>query len=140
MPKTKGTTAIAEKYARVTPARAEDYAQGVRNPRTDWAGAATSAAPNFASGVQAAVAAGSYAKGITKAGSGKWQAKAISKGTPRFGPGVQDARPDYEAGITPYIQTIEALTLPPRGPKGDPRNYARVQAIGQALRNKKIKG
>lgn len=140
MPKTKGVSAIGEKYSRVTPARSADYEQGVKNPRTDWAGAATNAAPNFASGVSAAIAAGSYGKGITKAGTGKWQAKAVSKGVPRFGPGVQEARPDYEAAITPYIQTIESTTLPPRGPKGDPRNYARVTAIGQALRNKKIKG
>lgn len=138
MPKVR--TNFAEKWARVTPQRTEDYVQGVQNPRKDWQQATAAAAANQAAGVQAAIAEKRFEKGVTKAGTGKWQQKAATKGQRNFGPGVQDAANDYQAGIAPYISVIEGTQLPPRYPKGDPRNFARVQAIGVALRNKKVKG
>jgi hypothetical protein len=39
--------------------------------------------------------------------------------------------------VTPYIQAIGAVDLPPRGPAGSQGNYARVAAIGTALRRLK---
>jgi hypothetical protein len=44
------------------------------------------------------------------------------------------------AGVTPYLNTIAALNLPPRQAKGNPANYQRVQAVGDALRAKKLAG
>ena len=48
------------------------------------------------------------------------------------------AGPDFEKGFAPYADVIRATALPPRFPKGDPRNYTRVQVIGTALRAKKV--
>lgn len=138
MPKVR--TGSAEKWARVTPQRTEDYLQGIQNPRKDWQGATIAAAANQAAGIQAAIAEKRFEKGVAKAGTSKWQSKAASKGSRNFGPGVQDATGDYQAGIAPYLQVIEATTLPPRYAKGDPRNLARVTAIATALRAKKVKG
>jgi hypothetical protein len=36
------------------------------------------------------------------------------------------------------LQVIESIQLPPRGPKGDPRNIERVRVIAQALRARKL--
>jgi hypothetical protein len=118
----------------------EEYKQGVQNPRKDWAQATAAAADNQALGAQAAIADGRFAKGVTKAGTNKWRDKAISQGATRFVQGVQGSQPDYETGIKPYLDVIEATTLPTRYNKGDPRNLERVRVLNVALRNKKTGG
>jgi hypothetical protein len=117
-----------------------DYVSGIQNPRTDWAAATKAAEDSWKQGIQAAISAGSFGKGVTKAGSGKQIAKAIGKGAQRYAAGVADGESDYANAIAPYLQVIESTTLPPRGPKGDPRNLDRVKAITIALRNKKVSG
>ena len=117
-----------------------DYISGIQNPRNDWAQATSAAASNWASAVQAAAANGSFAKGVNKAGSAKQIAKAIGKGAQRYAAGVADGQSEYAAAIAPFLQVITNTTLPPRGPKGDPRNLDRVKAITQALRAKKLAG
>ncbi len=116
------------------------YQQGVQNPRNDWATATAASAANQAAGVQKAIQEKSFEKGVRKAGSAKWQNGAINKGVNRFTTGVQSAQGDYETAVAPYLQTIESTTLPPRYPKGDPRNLLRVTAIADALRKKKLQG
>ena len=74
---------------------------------------------------------------MRKAGSEKWKSKAIQVGKQRFVQGVQGAEALYASGVAPFLSTIEATTLPPRFPKGDPRNLERVKAITIALRKKK---
>ncbi len=44
----------------------------------------------------------------------------------------------YEEGFAPFRTTIANLTLPPRGPKGDPKNINRVSAVASALHKKKL--
>ena len=116
----------------------EDYKTGIMNPRTDWSQATLAAKDNYARGIQDAISKDSFSKGVRKAGSQKQQSKAVGKGAQRFAAGVADAQGDYAAAIAPYLQVIESTTLPPRGPKGDPRNLERVKAITVALRNKKL--
>jgi hypothetical protein len=117
-----------------------DYVSGIQNPRNDWAQATKAAEGSWAQGVQAAASSGAFGKGVQKAGSGKQIAKAIGKGAQRYAAGVADGQSDYETAIAPFLQTIESTVLPPRGPKGDPRNLDRVKAITVALRNKKLNG
>jgi hypothetical protein len=138
MPKVRGNP--AEKWVRKASASTQDYTDGVDNPRVPWATAAAAAAANQAAGVQAAIARQAYAKGVQKAGNDKWQRKASGVGASRFSQGVQAGQSDYQSGVAPYLQVIESTTLPPRGPKGDPKNLQRVAAIATALRNKKVSG
>ena len=135
MPKVK--SGVAEKWARVTPQRTEDYSQGVRNPRKPWAASTLASVPNYEAGIQKSIAEKRFAKGVSKAGDNKWQEGAVVKGTARFGPGVQAAEGAYATGIAPYLQVIESTSLPPRYPKGDPRNIERVKVMAAALRKKK---
>lgn len=137
MPAIKPVSQASDKWVRRAGQAAPDYARGVQNPRTSWAEATTAAAEAQAAGVQAALANNSFEKGVAAAGNAKWQRKAASVGAQRFGPGVAAAKGDYEAGFAPYAAVIQGVTLPPRGAKGDPRNYERVTAIGQALHDAK---
>jgi hypothetical protein len=136
----KGADVIAKKYATRGGAAAQDYSDGVKNPRQPWAASTLNAASTYAAGVQQSIANGSFQKGVNAAGDEKWSRKSTTVGAQRYGPGVQAAQSDYSKGVAPYLQVLASLTLPPRGPKGDPGNVSRVQAIAQALRAKKISG
>ena len=115
------------------------YTAGVTG-NTDYATKTVNAAPTWAAGVQAAVANNSFGKGVSKAGQSKWQAAAAGKGAQRFPAGVQGPAPTsaYTSGVTPYFQALASVTLPPKGPKGAPQNYANVQTIGDVLHQKKL--
>lgn len=136
----KTADVIAKKYATRGGAAGQDYTNGVQNPRQPWAASTVAAATTYAAGVQQSIANGSFVKGVNAAGDAKWSRKATTVGAQRYGPGVQAAQTDYSAGIAPYLQVLSSLTLPPRGPKGDPGNIQRVATIAQALRSKKITG
>lgn len=138
MPKVKSN--YASKWARVTPQRTEDYQQGVQNPKQSWQQATLAAEANQAAGVQQAIQDKRFAKGVQKAGDTTWQQGALQKGVTRFGEGVQVSEQKYASGFAPFAQVIESTQLPPKYPKGDPRNIERVKAIASALRNKKVKG
>ena len=138
MPAVKAISASADKWVRRAGQAGPDYAAGVSNPRRDWAAATLEAKDAQAAGVQQAISEGRFEKGVTAAGNAKWQRKAKGLGTARFGQGVADAQPDYVSGFTPYVAVIQGITLPPRGPKGDPRNYERTKIIGDALHSAKI--
>jgi len=140
MPKIRSAEEIAAKYARVTPARSTDYAEGVKAPKKDWKTETANAQDAWAAGVQEAVSRGGFAKGVTKVGTEKWQRKAVELGTARWGAGVTAAKGDYQSGFAPYRDTIERTELPPRGPKGDPRNFERVVKLGTELHRKKLAG
>lgn len=133
----RSATDIAKKWAEVTPGRAAQYEQGVRNPVRDYAANAQAAASAYAAGVQAAITGNRFARGIAKVGNAKWQERSAKLGPARYGPGVQAAVGDYEAGFAPYREAIQSVTLPPRGPRRAPQNLQRVNAIVQAIAARK---
>jgi hypothetical protein len=136
--KIKSADVIANKFATRGAAAAGDYAQGVQNPRRDWQSSTASAEASYNQGVQDAIGRGSFKKGVNAAGNDKYQRKAAGVGAQRFAPGISAAKGDYQAGVQPYLDTIANLTLPPRQPKGSPANVARVSAVADALRAKKL--
>ncbi len=136
----KSLDRINAKWVRVTQGAGAEYEEGVRNPRSDWAKQTLSANAAYKAGLQKSIAADSFAKGVASVGTGKWQDMAIAKGPSRFTQGVQLAVDAYSAGFAPYRQVIQSLTLPPRGPKGDPGNINRVAIVAKALHDKKLAG
>ena len=136
----KSPDVISKKYATRGAAAGADYATGVSAPRQDWAQATEAASNTWGAGVQMAISNGSFAKGVAKAGTPKWQRKAAGVGAQRYGPGVQAAQSDYAAAVAPFLDVLRNLTLPPRNPKGDPGNIQRVAVVAAALRAKKISG
>lgn len=137
MAEVKAASAIREKWTRVTPQRTQDYTIGVSSPRRDWEKSAVAAKETHKAAMVAAAAADSYGKGVTKAGTAKWQARAKQKGPGRFAEGVMIGGDDYEKGFSPYRDEIEKTVLPPRFPRRDPRNIQRVATIAAALGKKK---
>jgi len=133
----KSLSRIKEKWTRVTPMRSEDYKLGVMSPRRDWEKSAVAAKDSHKAAMATAAAADSFAKGITKAGSSKWQGRALQKGPGRFAEGVMVGGDDYEKGFAPFRDELEKTVLPPRFPRRDPRNIQRVSVGNLALAKKK---
>ena len=138
MAEIKSLSAIREKWQRVTPQRTEDYKLGVQNPKRDWESETVAAKDNWKAGIDSAAAKDLFAKGVTKAGSKKWQERALSKGPGRFAEGVYIAGPDYERGFAPYREAISRVDLGPKFPRRDPRNLDRVKKVVQALIAEKL--
>lgn len=133
----RSATDIAKKWAEVAPGRASQYEMGVKNPVRDYAANAAAASDAWKAGVQAAVQRDGFKKGVQKVGTAKWQERAVKLGPARYGPGVQAAVGDYEAGFAPYREAIAAATLPPRGPRRSPQNLQRVNAMVNAIASRK---
>jgi len=124
----------SDKWQRRAAVAGVDYQAGVTNPRRPWADAAVAAGANYRTGVTQAANAGRFEAGIKSVGEDKWKQRSVKVGPGRFAEGVAVAKPDWEAGFRPYQETLSALTLPARGPKGSPANLQRVQAVSTALR------
>lgn len=128
-----------DKWVRRAGVAGPDYEQGIKNPRRAWAEASKAAEKNYQAGVTQAAARGAYGKGVSSAGEEKWKNNALKKGPGRFAEGVSIGRDEWAKGFAPYHAAIGAVTLPERGPKGDPKNLARVAAIATALRTLKTR-
>lgn len=138
MPAIKDISKISEKWARVAGAAGNEYAEGVANPKKDWAVETANAEKAYEQGIQKSLASKSFGKGVKKAGTAKWQENAIEKGPIRYQQGVGLAQDAYETGFAPFAQTIANTKLPARGPKGDPSNINRVAVMAKALHDKKL--
>ena len=133
MVKTKGLDRTAKKWQEKVSNAQGDYMDGIQNPKADWESETKKAEGNYEQGVQRAIANKSFGRGVTAAGTAKWQRGALEKGPSRWIDGVQKGVDDYRAGMGEVLQVIESTSLPPRGPKGDPKNYDRSRKMGQSL-------
>jgi hypothetical protein len=118
--------------------RTEDYRLGIENPRRDWEKETTASSDRYKQGVDLAQTKNMFAKGVARAGNTKWKTNSLKKGPSRFAEGVALAEADYQKGFAPYREVIQTTVLPPRFPKGDPRNIQRVAAIAKALSDKRL--
>ncbi len=138
MPKIRDVGSIAQKWGTVTPQRADQYTQGVQNPKRSWAAGASAAEGNYKISVIEAANAGRYGRGVQKTGDAGWQKAAVELGGARFGTGVQAGIGKYQERFAPFVSVISGTSLPPRGPKGSPANLQRVAVMAAALRAAKV--
>jgi len=126
---------VADKWSNRVSVAGPDYEAGVSDPSVDWAGPAKAAESTYKEAVVQAANEGRYGKGVSAAGNDKWRNNAIAKGPSRWTDGVSKAKGDYSAGMNTVLNAISSVTLPPRYPAGDERNYERVKAVGRAVHN-----
>lgn len=135
----KSLDKIVEKWNRVASGAQAEYEAGVRDPRKDWASATKAAEKAYDAGVQAAISAKRFGKGVSKAGTAKWQSMAIAKGPRRWSEGISLAKETYAAAFAPYHTALSSIVYPEKGPRGDPRNIDRVAKVASTLHALKIK-
>jgi len=129
---------IAKKYVDVTPARATYYEAEAPKAADRWFDNAIAAAVQYKAGVTAPNIDKKFVGGIKRVGAAKFKRKVEAVGIARYGPGVSAAMDDYKVGITPYIEELAKIDLPPRKPRGDPGNLERVKKIFDALHKKRL--
>jgi hypothetical protein len=138
--KVKDPGVSAAKFSTRAAAAAQDYATGVSAAGQDWETGTVAAEGNYEAAIADAIQRKSFGKGVRAAGGAKFATNASTTGAQRFPQGVRNAQGTWQNGVAPYLQTIANVSLPPRRPKGDPANMARVQAVTDALRKKKVPG
>lgn len=129
---------IVEKWKRKAAASQRDYATGVQRPRRPWQQATIEASERWTQAIQEAAARGAFGAGVQASSDADWQRGIQTKGVQRWAPGVSASSDKYQRGFAPYAEAIRSLTLPPRGPTGDPGNIERVRAIAETLRARKL--
>ena len=117
-----------------------DYKEGVQNAGQSWEQNTVAAEANHKAGTEAALREGRFVIGVKKSGAAWYQSQSSTLGADRFAQGVNAGEQTYEEGFAPVKAVIEATKLPPRGPKGDTKNYERVKVMGMALRALKTGG
>ncbi len=136
----KAMSVIVQKYTTRAGAAQTDYTTAVAaTPPGLWEAATIGAAANYSQGVQQAVAQHRFEAGVTGKGA-KWQRKVAAVGGTRYSGGVAIAGPDYTTGFQKYHDALAALTLPPKGPRGDGRNYDRPKLVGDTLHKLRVTG
>ncbi|MEM4914087.1 MAG: hypothetical protein QW579_07800 [Desulfurococcaceae archaeon] len=123
---------IAEKWRRRCLAAIGDYAKGVVAPRRPWREQTLASADKWARRVLEAAAENTYARSVAATPSEYWKSRTSTISINRYTEGVRGTVKVYEV-----FKTLSELVLPPRAPRGDPRNLERVRAIIKALRAKK---
>ena len=139
MPKVRSIAKIAEKYGRVTPAKGRELEAGLKDPKKIWVDEAAAAEDAWEGGVTDAIARKAFGKGVVEAGQSAYIEPALKLGVGRYREGVTFGIPKYSKKFAPYRDVIEATTLPPRGPVGDPANIERVRLMAAALHDAKIR-
>lgn len=138
MPPVKSLDRTVRKWERQSAAATPEYQAGIEDPRADWADATQAAEGSYEKGVVSAIGRKAFGKGVRAAGTDKWRRGALNKGVQRWAAGISASLDEYRRGYEPYRQVIENTKLPPRGPKGDPANIARVAVMAKALHDKKL--
>jgi hypothetical protein len=138
MPAIKSLDRISAKWIEKAGQAQGEYTEGIQNPKTPWMEATRAAETNYEQGVQKSIQQKRFGKGVVKAGSAKWQRNALAKGPGRWAEGIALSADEYQKGFAPYREIIQNLSLPPRGPKGDPKNIQRVALLAKALHEAKL--
>ena len=135
--KVPSTADIAKKWGDVTPGKSTYYENATKNAGGTWEANTTAAKNTFKLAVSAAGIENRFAGGV-KGKAGKFERKVVDVGIGRFGPGVSAAVTDMEDAFGPYRDLLDGMSIPDRGPRGDPGNYAIVQKVGDPLHKKRL--
>ncbi len=132
----KTASSVAGKWQTKAGSSASDYQQGSQQTTKDQSAAAIAAAPNYAAGVQAAISAGLFQKGLQQSGKAGWLAGINQKGVTNYQTGVSasGSAQKYSTNSGKYDAARGAAASTARGPKGSAGNLARVSAVVNAER------
>jgi hypothetical protein len=125
----KGITAsdAAQRHSEAGLRLSDRYSKGVTGKGGRWQSGAAGAQKNYNDGIQQSISKGSYAKGVSKAGSSKYDHGVTTKGVRNWGPGMSDSAQAYTTGVSKVAGLWSQALSTPRGPKRSPANLQRMQ-------------
>ena len=129
---------VVKRWEDIASGRGAAYEAGVKGAGSSWEKGALDAAKNFAQAITSGNIQAMFAGGIRRAGAAKYDRKASGIGVARFSGGIHAGATDYQAGVTPFLETIASLDLGARGMRNSDTNFERVKKIGTALNKKRL--
>jgi len=132
---TKDAATIAQKFKTRAAAAGPDFLSGAVSGAANWEAHTTAANDTYKQAVTAAAAANRFAKGVQGKG-GKLVKNLQAVGQARYTQGVTNAADAYATGMAPVLQTLNSISLPPRGVKGT--NQERANVVATRLRAMKV--
>jgi len=127
----------AAKFERRAGQAGQDYESGVSEVSDqDQQNATIDAIDNWEQGVQDAINEGRFEAGVRNPNK-SWQTAALETGSTRFTQGASNAGDTWTQGFQVYADTLESLSLQPRGARGSEANFQRSRAVGEALHNER---
>jgi len=138
MVKIKSLEDIATKYVEVAPTKAPYYEKEVKAAGDDWKEGALAGQKAYETAMRDPKVLARRKEQIDDAAKEKYVRKAGTLGPDRYAAGTAAAKEDFRSGFEKYHGVIAALTLPERGPRGDPKNINRVKAVADALHKARV--
>lgn len=128
----------AKKFADRASAATPEYKSGLQGSGDAWQRNTAAGEQNYNQGVQAGISRGAFGKGVKSVSGTDFENAAITKGGNRYADGVRTGAPNWATGFQPYADALSKLNLPPRAPKGDPRNMQRATDVAMALNKARV--
>lgn len=129
----KDAGSLAQKYATRAKNAAGDYRDGVTGAGAAWESGAAAAKDSYSQGVQAAISRDAFSKGIRASGGAHYAARASKLGADRYAGGVDAGKDRWAQNTQPYLQAVQGIQYPPRGPRRSPANQQRSQIVATTL-------
>jgi len=136
--KVKSVADATTKWGTNAAAAATEYTKQASASGAAWEAGAKEGNANYQKAITAGGVAARQLAGIAKAGAGKYTKGINDKGKDRFSQGVNVSKPNYQNGVSPFLESMGGLTLSARGPRGDASNYARAKEVGDANHAKRL--
>lgn len=108
-------------------ANAARYTKGVQGKGGAWFSGASKAGANYQQGVQAAIAADKFGKGVRDAGAAAYDSGVQQKGSQNWPTGMQQAGDKYQRKIAKFVPLWDQALPTPGGAKRSPANVKRMQ-------------
>lgn len=132
---TKDAATIASKYKTRAANAGPDFLSGAVAGAANWEPHTLASAATYNAAVTAAAAQNRFAKGV-QGSTAKLQKNLQAVGQSRYVAGVTNASDAYAQGMAPVLQTLNSISLPPRGVKGT--NQERANIVATRLRAMKV--
>ena|SRR3990167_8951333 len=103
------------------------YQKGVSGKGSLWASRTSASEASWQSGVQQAIAAKRFTKGISEAGASGYDQGVSSKGVQNWPTGMQQAGTKYQKKIAKFTPLWDQTLPTPKGGKRSPNSMKRIQ-------------
>jgi len=125
----------ASKFERRAGQAGQDYESGVESVSDSEQQQATlDSVSSWEQGIQDAISEGRFQSGVNNPNK-SWQEAALSVGSSRFTQGASQAGSTWQNGFSDFADTLEGLSLQPRGARGSETNFQRSREVGEAQHN-----
>lgn len=125
---------IEARYRTNASAAAGTYVSEATSPETDWETPTMEAEGDWQEGVARAAEMGFFSAGVRRAGNAKYKERIAAVGESRYRTGVTSGSAEYAEKMAPFLNALEAMTLPPKTDDIDANIDNRMRPVAHEMR------